>query len=119
MQLLCSCLHIKSRAAPAGIPTRYVSWHRAHAQGEEFLWSDTVKGTISSSFFIGYTLTNFIGKCNSSAPQCCWACRVELVLQPFKIYGCVHAALLCVSPHLQGPQCTNDGTAVLQQSILE
>lgn len=29
--------------------------------GEEFMWSDTVKGTISSSFFIGYTLTNFVG----------------------------------------------------------
>jgi ACS family sodium-dependent inorganic phosphate cotransporter len=29
--------------------------------GEQFMWSDSVKGTISSSFFVGYTLTNFMG----------------------------------------------------------
>ena len=29
--------------------------------GDEFGWSDSVKGTISSSFFVGYTLTNLIG----------------------------------------------------------
>ena len=38
----------------------------ACAQGEEFMWSDTVKGTISSSFFIGYTLTNFVGERHGS-----------------------------------------------------
>ena len=29
---------------------------------EQFGWSDSVKGAISSSFFIGYTITNLIGK---------------------------------------------------------
>jgi ACS family sodium-dependent inorganic phosphate cotransporter len=28
---------------------------------EEFGWSDTVKGTISSAFFVGYTVTNLVG----------------------------------------------------------
>ncbi len=38
--------------------------------GEQFMWSDTVKGTISSSFFIGYTLTNFVGAAsNWSGPR--------------------------------------------------
>ena len=40
--------------------------------GDEFLWSDTVKGTISSSFFIGYTLTNFVGEtaCQPAVLEC-------------------------------------------------
>ena len=29
--------------------------------GEHFQWSDTVKGQVSSSFFLGYTVTNFVG----------------------------------------------------------
>lgn len=29
---------------------------------EQFGWSDSVKGAISSSFFVGYTVTNLIGK---------------------------------------------------------
>ncbi len=36
--------------------------------GSEFGWSDTVKGTISSSFFLGYTLTNFIGASDVRLP---------------------------------------------------
>ena len=30
--------------------------------GEEFGWSDSTKGAISSAFFAGYTITNLIGK---------------------------------------------------------
>jgi hypothetical protein len=64
---------------PARMTGAGLCWHSSSlglmacpcAQGEEFLWSDTVKGTISSSFFIGYTLTNFVGKYDGSAPQCC------------------------------------------------
>lgn len=29
--------------------------------GEHFQWTDTVKGQVSSSFFLGYTVTNFVG----------------------------------------------------------
>ena len=31
---------------------------------EQYGWSDSVKGAISSSFFIGYTFTNLIGRYN-------------------------------------------------------
>ena len=30
--------------------------------GEEFGWSDSAKGAISSAFFAGYTITNLVGK---------------------------------------------------------
>ena len=36
--------------------------------GEHFQWSDTVKGQVSSSFFLGYTVTNFVG-------AYCWRLR--------------------------------------------
>ena len=29
--------------------------------GDHFQWTDTVKGQVSSSFFLGYTVTNFVG----------------------------------------------------------
>ena len=36
--------------------------------GEQFQWSDTVKGQVSSSFFLGYTLTNFVGASHLPSP---------------------------------------------------
>lgn len=34
---------------------------------EQFGWSDSAKGAISSSFFLGYTVTNLIGEANTVA----------------------------------------------------
>jgi hypothetical protein len=43
------------------------------------MWSDTVKGTISSSFFIGYTLTNFVGeRLGSMTVTTAYACSLKL-----------------------------------------
>ena len=33
---------------------------------EQYGWSDSAKGAISSSFFAGYTITNLVGMSNSS-----------------------------------------------------
>mmetsp|Transcript_2074 Transcript_2074/g.6136 ORF Transcript_2074/g.6136 Transcript_2074/m.6136 type:complete len:285 (+) Transcript_2074:1734-2588(+) len=37
--------------------------------GDIFSWTDTTKGAISSSFFLGYTLTNLIGVLDVPRPQ--------------------------------------------------
>ena len=39
--------------------------------GEEFGWSDSAKGAISSAFFAGYTITNLIGKLALGSEHCC------------------------------------------------
>ena len=40
---------------------------------EEFGWSESVKGAISSSFFVGYTVTNLVGEASLCLPdrRCC------------------------------------------------
>ena len=35
---------------------------------EQYGWSDSVKGAISSSFFAGYTITNLVGKSTMPPP---------------------------------------------------
>ena len=36
--------------------------------GEQYGWSDSAKGAISSSFFAGYTITNLIGRFSDPCP---------------------------------------------------
>jgi hypothetical protein len=53
--------------------------------GEHFQWSDTVKGQVSSSFFLGYTVTNFVG-----------ALIRTFIVSPSP-HACVCVLSLCVS----------------------
>ena len=41
---------------------------------EQFGWSDSAKGAISSSFFLGYTVTNLIGEVNTARRTHCAIC---------------------------------------------
>lgn len=87
---------------------------------EQYGWSDSAKGAISSSFFAGYTITNLIGKdqpflatpppaeqasLQSIAPDILWqlSCRLFHVALSASLPAESTSELQCTSPSLTAP----------------